>query len=85
MYQSLWEALPRSLRDARSGLKLAAISRREVAGKYISFLSSAGSLRAIGFGLLDISGLRYNPLSKKATISSDTSVNYLMCAEKAID
>jgi 2-polyprenyl-6-hydroxyphenyl methylase/3-demethylubiquinone-9 3-methyltransferase len=55
---------------------------------YRSFIKPsemADSLRAIGFRLLDISGLRYNPLNKKASISSDTSVNYLMCAEKAID
>jgi len=55
---------------------------------YRSFIKPsemADSLRAIGFRLLDISGLRYNPLAKKAAISSDTSVNYLMCVEKAID
>jgi 2-polyprenyl-6-hydroxyphenyl methylase/3-demethylubiquinone-9 3-methyltransferase len=55
---------------------------------YRSFIKPsemADSLRAIGFRLLDISGLRYNPLSKKASIGSDTSVNYLMCAEKASD
>jgi 2-polyprenyl-6-hydroxyphenyl methylase / 3-demethylubiquinone-9 3-methyltransferase len=52
---------------------------------YRSFIKPsemASSLRTIGFELQDISGLRYNPLSKKASISANTSVNYLMCAQK---
>jgi 2-polyprenyl-6-hydroxyphenyl methylase/3-demethylubiquinone-9 3-methyltransferase len=52
---------------------------------YRSFIKPselAGSLRDIGFVLRDISGLAYNPLSRKAAISKDTSVNYLMFAEK---
>ena len=52
---------------------------------YRSFIKPsemASSLRAIGFELKDISGLSYNPLSKKASISSNTAVNYLMCAQK---
>lgn len=39
-------------------------------------------LRAIGFQLHDISGLNYNPLTRKASLSKNTSVNYLMYAEK---
>jgi 2-polyprenyl-6-hydroxyphenyl methylase/3-demethylubiquinone-9 3-methyltransferase len=52
---------------------------------YRSFIKPsemAGSLRGIGFELEDISGLRYNPISKKASISANTAVNYLMCAQK---
>ena len=52
---------------------------------YRSFIKPsemASSLRAIGFELKDISGLSYNPLSKKASISTNTAVNYLMCAQK---
>lgn len=52
---------------------------------YRSFIKPsemASSLRAIGFELKDISGLSYNPLSKKASISTNTAVNYVMCAQK---
>ncbi len=55
---------------------------------YRSFIKPselAASLRPIGFELLDISGLNYNPLSKKASISANASVNYLMCAKKPND
>ncbi len=52
---------------------------------YRSFIKPsemASSLRRVGFELQDISGLHYNPISKKASISPNTSVNYLMCAQK---
>ena len=52
---------------------------------YRSFIKPsemAASLREIGFELRDVTGLNYNPLSRKAVLSSDTSVNYLMLAEK---
>lgn len=52
---------------------------------YRSFIKPselAASLREIGFVLRDISGLAYHPFSRKAEISTDTSVNYLMFAEK---
>jgi 2-polyprenyl-6-hydroxyphenyl methylase / 3-demethylubiquinone-9 3-methyltransferase len=39
-------------------------------------------LRHIGFELHEVAGLSYNPLTRKASISSNTSVNYLMVAEK---
>jgi 2-polyprenyl-6-hydroxyphenyl methylase/3-demethylubiquinone-9 3-methyltransferase len=42
----------------------------------------AVSLRDIGFTLNDISGLNYNPLTRTAKLSKNTSVNYLMYAEK---
>ncbi len=52
---------------------------------YRSFIKPselAASLREIGFELLDVSGLAYNPLSRKAVLGTDTSVNYLMMAAK---
>ena len=52
---------------------------------YRSFIKPselAASLREIGFELRDVRGLRYDPLSRKAALSNDTSVNYLMMAEK---
>jgi 2-polyprenyl-6-hydroxyphenyl methylase/3-demethylubiquinone-9 3-methyltransferase len=55
---------------------------------YRSFIKPselAASLRSLGFSLLDISGLSYNPLSRKAAITANASVNYLMCAEKPND
>ncbi|HWR95827.1 MAG TPA: bifunctional 2-polyprenyl-6-hydroxyphenol methylase/3-demethylubiquinol 3-O-methyltransferase UbiG [Arenimonas sp.] len=55
---------------------------------YRSFIKPselAASLRSLGFSLLDISGLRYNPLSRKAAITANATVNYLMCAEKPND
>lgn len=40
----------------------------------------AGWLRDAGFELEDISGLTYDPLRRKAWVSRQTSVNYLVCA-----
>jgi 2-polyprenyl-6-hydroxyphenyl methylase / 3-demethylubiquinone-9 3-methyltransferase len=42
----------------------------------------AASLRANGLALDDISGLAYNPLSRRAWIAKNTHVNYLVCARK---
>lgn len=42
----------------------------------------AASLRAAGLELEDLSGLAYNPLSRRAWITSSTRVNYLACARK---
>ncbi len=61
------QLLPKGTHDYRSFIKPSEIS---------------ASLRDIGFELRDISGLAYNPLSRKAAISKDTSVNYLLFAEK---
>ena len=38
--------------------------------------------RAAGLEVLEIVGMRYNPLTKSATLSSDTDVNYLMACRK---
>ncbi len=39
-------------------------------------------LRDAGLELEDVSGLRYNPIARSATIGSRTDVNYLACARK---
>lgn len=39
-------------------------------------------LRAAGLVLEDVSGLAYDPLRKRASLSGSTSVNYLACARK---
>jgi 2-polyprenyl-6-hydroxyphenyl methylase/3-demethylubiquinone-9 3-methyltransferase len=42
----------------------------------------AASLRGAGLDLDDVSGLAYNPLSRRAWIAKSTDVNYLACAHK---
>ena len=42
----------------------------------------ATSLRASNLQLEDVSGLAYNPLSRRAWIVKNTQVNYLVCARK---
>jgi len=42
----------------------------------------AGALRAAGLELEDVSGLAYNPFSRRARITANTQVNYLACAVK---
>jgi 2-polyprenyl-6-hydroxyphenyl methylase/3-demethylubiquinone-9 3-methyltransferase len=42
----------------------------------------ATSLRASDLHLEDVSGLAYNPLSRRAWIVKNTQVNYLVCARK---
>jgi len=42
----------------------------------------AGWLRAAGLQLEDVSGLHYNPLTRRATLGRRTDVNYLACAVK---
>lgn len=39
-------------------------------------------LRASGLELADVSGMAYNPLTRKARLSRHTAVNYLLCAHK---
>lgn len=63
----LAQLLPKGTHDYRSFIKPSEL---------------AASLREIGFELLDVSGMNYNPLSRKAALGADTSVNYLMLAEK---
>jgi 2-polyprenyl-6-hydroxyphenyl methylase/3-demethylubiquinone-9 3-methyltransferase len=42
----------------------------------------AAALRGAGFELEDLSGLSYNPLSRRARVVKNTQVNYLACALK---
>ena len=52
---------------------------------YRSFIKPselAASLRAAGFELRDVSGLSYNPLTRRAAVTGNAAVNYLMAAEK---
>jgi 2-polyprenyl-6-hydroxyphenyl methylase/3-demethylubiquinone-9 3-methyltransferase len=39
-------------------------------------------LRAAGLELLDVSGLRYNPVTRRASVGGRPAVNYLACARK---
>ncbi|TLY51412.1 MAG: bifunctional 2-polyprenyl-6-hydroxyphenol methylase/3-demethylubiquinol 3-O-methyltransferase UbiG [Gammaproteobacteria bacterium] len=43
----------------------------------------AAALRSAGFELEDLSGLAYNPLTRRAWITQSTQINYLACARKA--
>jgi ubiquinone biosynthesis O-methyltransferase len=38
-----------------------------------------------GLTVEEIKGLFYNPLTSSCTISSDTSVNYILCARSTVD
>ena len=42
----------------------------------------AATLRAAGLELEDVSGLAYNPLTRRAWVTSSPAVNYLACARK---
>ena len=42
----------------------------------------AAALRAAGLELEDLSGLSYNPYSRRARVVKGTQVNYLACAAK---
>jgi 2-polyprenyl-6-hydroxyphenyl methylase/3-demethylubiquinone-9 3-methyltransferase len=52
---------------------------------YAQFLKPseiASGLRAAGLALDDLSGIAYNPLTRKAWLSKSVAVNYLACATK---
>jgi len=40
-------------------------------------------LRAEDLELLDLTGLTYNPISKKYSLSTDIDVNYMLCAQRS--
>jgi 2-polyprenyl-6-hydroxyphenyl methylase/3-demethylubiquinone-9 3-methyltransferase len=42
----------------------------------------AADLRAAGLALDDLSGIAYNPFTRKASLTSSVAVNYLACASK---
>ena len=53
---------------------------------YAQFLKPsevAGMLRHVGLELEDIKGLAYNPITRNASLSGNTAVNYVLCARKA--
>ena len=45
----------------------------------------AGACRGAGLNVVDIVGLRYNPFTRRCTLASDVSVNYLLHAKKPAD
>jgi 2-polyprenyl-6-hydroxyphenyl methylase / 3-demethylubiquinone-9 3-methyltransferase len=52
---------------------------------YAQFLKPseiAADLRGAGLELVDLSGLAYNPLARKAWLARSVAVNYLVCAQK---
>jgi 2-polyprenyl-6-hydroxyphenyl methylase/3-demethylubiquinone-9 3-methyltransferase len=52
---------------------------------YAQFLKPseiAADLRMSGLELVDLSGLAYNPLARKAWLARSVAVNYLVCAQK---
>ncbi|HEU4663637.1 MAG TPA: bifunctional 2-polyprenyl-6-hydroxyphenol methylase/3-demethylubiquinol 3-O-methyltransferase UbiG [Dokdonella sp.] len=54
--------------------------------QYAQFLRPseiAGELRASGLVLEDLSGLAYNPLTRRAWLTPSVAVNYLACATRA--
>ena len=53
---------------------------------YVQFLKPseiATELRAAGLVLDDLSGIGYNPFTRKAWLADSVAVNYLACASKA--
>src|ERR1700759_1751964 len=53
--------------------------------RYAQFIKPselANSARTANLHLEDVSGLAYNPLSRRAWIAQNTQVNYLLCARK---
>lgn len=51
--------------------------------KFIKPSELASWCRAEGFNVVDISGLAYNPLSRKAWVNDRTDINYLMTVQKS--
>lgn len=50
--------------------------------KFIRPSELAGAIRDAGLELEDLSGLAYNPLTRKASVVANTQINYLGCARK---
>jgi 2-polyprenyl-6-hydroxyphenyl methylase / 3-demethylubiquinone-9 3-methyltransferase len=51
-------------------------------GNFIRPSELAGWLREAGLEPLDVSGLHYNPLTRRAWVGAGTAVNYLACAAR---
>jgi 2-polyprenyl-6-hydroxyphenyl methylase/3-demethylubiquinone-9 3-methyltransferase len=52
--------------------------------KFIRPSELARALRAAGLVVRDIRGLRYDPILRRAWLADDTSVNYLLHADKPL-
>lgn len=50
--------------------------------KFIRPSELAAALREAGLELADVTGLGYNPITRRARLTASTAVNYLACAEK---
>lgn len=50
--------------------------------KFIQPAELAAWLREANLKLIDMSGLTYNPLARRYRLTSNTQVNYLMCAQR---
>jgi 2-polyprenyl-6-hydroxyphenyl methylase/3-demethylubiquinone-9 3-methyltransferase len=50
--------------------------------KFIKPSELAGFARAAGLTMSEIIGMRYNPLTRRASLGADTDVNYLMACRK---
>jgi 2-polyprenyl-6-hydroxyphenyl methylase/3-demethylubiquinone-9 3-methyltransferase len=50
--------------------------------KFIRPSELAGFARAAGLAVSEVIGMRYNPLTKRATLGADTDVNYLVACRK---
>ena len=37
--------------------------------------------RSLGFELIDLKGLNYNPITRRASLTDDVSVNYLLALQ----
>ena len=51
-------------------------------GKFIKPSELARSCRAAGLDVRDMTGLLYNPVSRRYRLGADTSVNYMVHAVK---
>jgi 2-polyprenyl-6-hydroxyphenyl methylase/3-demethylubiquinone-9 3-methyltransferase len=51
-------------------------------GKFIKPSELAAGIRAAGLELVEIRGMSYNPLTRKAALNNDTKANYIVHAKK---
>ena len=50
--------------------------------KFIKPAELAGAVRKAGLNMVEITGMRYNPFSRRCSLSDDIDVNYLLYARK---
>lgn len=53
--------------------------------KFIKPSELSSMARAVDLHVVDIKGLHYNPLTRKASLSDDVSINYLLAVKKPIN